>query len=150
MWTDHTDVRPTMLSLLGLTDDYSHDGVVVPTYLADSALPQSLRLHRGSLLLLDTAYKQLDAPFGLFGMDILKASTAALKSGSDTSDSKYTSLESRISTLTAQRDALAAQIESVLEASEFGGQQLNDRQALSLSLQAGVLLVKAAVLAALG
>ena len=39
LWTDHADVRPTMLSLLGLTDDYSHDGVVVPTYLADSALP---------------------------------------------------------------------------------------------------------------
>jgi hypothetical protein len=147
-WTDHADVRPTMLSLLGLSDDYSHDGVVVPNYLEDWAVPQSLRAHRAALLLLDTAYKQLDAPFGLFGTDILKASTAALKSGSDTSDSKYTSLESRISTLTAQRDDLAAQIQSVLDAAEFGGQALNERQAVSLSLQAGALLVRAALLSA--
>ena len=27
-WTDHTDVRPTMLALLGLEDDYTHDGRV--------------------------------------------------------------------------------------------------------------------------
>jgi len=26
VWSDHTDVRPTMLSLLGLQDDYAHDG----------------------------------------------------------------------------------------------------------------------------
>ena len=131
-------------------DDYVHDGRAVVEPLYDWAVPQTLRAHRETLLLLDATYKQLDAPFGLFGMDILKASTAALKSGGAGDDSKYTSLESRISTLTAQRDALAAQIESMLEASEFGGQQLNDRQALSLSLQAGVLLVRAAVLAALG
>jgi hypothetical protein len=147
-WTDHADVRPTMLSLLGLSDDYTHDGVVVPNYLEAWAVPQSLRAHRAALLLLDTAYKQLDAPFGLFGMNILKASTAALKSGSEAGDSKYTSVESRIATLTAQRDDLAAQIQSVLNAAEFGGQSLNERQAFSLSLQAGVLLVKAAVLAA--
>ena len=28
-WTDHTDVRPTMLSLLGLHDSYIHDGRVL-------------------------------------------------------------------------------------------------------------------------
>ena len=46
-WTDHADVRPTMLSLLGLSDDYAHDGVVVPAYLDDSALPKSLRVAPG-------------------------------------------------------------------------------------------------------
>src|SRR5256886_13356529 len=29
VWSDHTDVRPTMLGLVGLADDYGHDGRVV-------------------------------------------------------------------------------------------------------------------------
>jgi len=148
-WTDHADVRPTMLTLLGLEDDYAHDGVVVPAYLDDSALPKSLRAHRATLLLLDAAYKQLDAPFGQFGKDVLRASTAALASGDATGDSKYTSLESKISTLTAQRDDVAGQIQSLLDGAEFGGQQLNDRQALSLSVKAGALILRASLLAAL-
>jgi len=147
-WTDHTDVRPTILALLGLSDDYVHDGVVVPSYLDDWAVPQSLRAHRATLLLLDAAYKQLDAPFGQFGKDILKASTAALASGSSTSDAKYTSIEGKISTLTAQRDDLATQIQGLLDGAEFGGQALNERQALSLSVQAGALILRASLLAA--
>ncbi len=149
-WTDHADVRPTILSLLGLSDDYVHDGVVVPSYLEDWAVPQSLRAHRATLLLLDAAYKQLDAPFGQFGKEILKASTNALASGSSTGDSRYTTIESKISTLTAQRDDLASQIQGVLDGAEFGGESLNDRQALSLSVQAGALIVRTSLLAALG
>src|SRR5437762_8897508 len=42
-WTDHTDVRPTMLSLLGLTDDYGHDGRVVSQVLAPTAIPAALQ-----------------------------------------------------------------------------------------------------------
>ena len=76
--------------------------------------------------------------------------TAALASGSSTSDTKYTATESKISTLTAQRDDLAAQIQGVLDGAEFGGQTLNDRQALSLSVQAGALILRASLLAALG
>ena len=148
-WTDHADVRPTILSVLGLSDDYVHDGVVVPSYLDDWAVPQSLRAHRAMLLLLDAAYKQLDAPFGQFGTAILKASTAALATGSSSGDSKYATTESRISTLTAQRDDLAAEIQSVLDGAEFGGQPLNERQALSLSVQAGALILRATALAAL-
>ncbi len=149
-WTDHADVRPTILSLLGLSDDYAHDGVVVPSYLEAWAVPQSLRAHRASLLLLDAAYKQLDAPFGQFGRDILRASTGALASGSSTGDSKYTATEAKISSLTAQRDDLAQQIQGVLDGAEFGGQPLNERQALSLSIQAGALILRASLLAALG
>ena len=54
VWTDHTDWRPTMLSLLGLKDDYVHDGRVVTEVLAASANPQSLRLHRGVIQQLAT------------------------------------------------------------------------------------------------
>ena len=38
-WTDHTDVRPTMLALLGLEDDYLHDGRVIVEHLDPEYLP---------------------------------------------------------------------------------------------------------------
>jgi len=39
VWTDHTDVRPTMLTLLGLHDDYTADGRTVVQPLADLGGP---------------------------------------------------------------------------------------------------------------
>ena len=37
VWSDHTDIRPTMMTLLGLKDDYSHDGRVL------AEVPRQLR-----------------------------------------------------------------------------------------------------------
>ena len=63
-WTDHTDVRPTMLCLLGLTDDYVHDGrVLIEAAQRRGACPQSLQPSR-ALRRLGDMLKQLDAPFG--------------------------------------------------------------------------------------
>src|SRR5205085_5130666 len=45
-WTDHTNVRPTMLELLGLKDDYGHDGRVLIEGLDKSALPNTLFEHQ--------------------------------------------------------------------------------------------------------
>src|SRR6185295_508297 len=42
-WMDHADVRPTMLSLLGLEDTYAHDGRVMLDQLDGWAVPASLR-----------------------------------------------------------------------------------------------------------
>jgi hypothetical protein len=92
VWTDHTDVRPTMLTLLGLHDDYTHDGRAVVQPLYDWAVPQTLRAHRETLIRLGDVYKQLNASFGSFAMDTLKASTKALASGSAADDSTYTSI----------------------------------------------------------
>src|SRR3954451_22594150 len=33
VFSDHTDVRPTMLALLGLKDDYVHDGRVLSEWI---------------------------------------------------------------------------------------------------------------------
>ena len=41
IWSDHTDVRPTILSLVGLKDDYVHDGRVVTEALEVFAVPTS-------------------------------------------------------------------------------------------------------------
>jgi hypothetical protein len=142
VWTDHTDVRPTMLTLLGLHDDYGHDGRAVVEPLYDWAVPQTLRAHRETLLRLGAIYKQLNASFGQFAMDTLKASTKALASN-DAGDATYTSIESKIQSLTSQRDALASQIKAALDAAAFHGQALNEQQAKRFISQAQALLEQA-------
>jgi hypothetical protein len=147
VWTDHTDVRPTMMTLLGLQDDYTVDGRAVLEPLADSAVPQTLRAHRETLLRLGDVYKQLNAPFGAFAMDTLKASTTALASNA-ANDSTYTTIESSIASLTGERDALAGRIKTALAAAEFGATPLNEKQAKGWIDQAQDLLNQAAALAA--
>jgi hypothetical protein len=148
IWSDHTDLRPTMLTLLGLKDDYVHDGRTVVEPLSDWAVPSSLRSHRATLVALGAVYKQLTAPFGRFGMATLKASTAALQSGSGGDDSKYESIENRLQSLTSDRNDTAGQIRDLLDAAEFGGQALNERDALRLIVRAGALILGAKLLAA--
>jgi hypothetical protein len=138
-WTDHTDARPTILSLLGLHDDYVLDGRVVTEVLAASANPESLRLHRGVFQQLAAVYKQLNAPFGTFSMAVLKHSTQALASSS-AGDATYTSIENQITSWTSDRDALAAQIKSALNGAEFNGVELDVHQAQSLINQANALI----------
>ncbi|HTP08336.1 MAG TPA: hypothetical protein VMP08_08805, partial [Anaerolineae bacterium] len=147
-WMDHTDVRPTMLDLVGLQDSYVHDGRVLIDQLYDWAVPQSLRAHRETLRLLGEVYKQVNAPFGSFGKDALLVSTRAIKSGSATNDALYAWLEGRIDSLTTRRDGLASQMKSMLDAAAFSGQAINEQQAKRLIAQGGLLLVEAHLLAA--
>ena len=127
-WMDHTDLRPTELALLGLQDDYVHDGRVLIDQLYDWAVPQSLIAHRETLRRLGEAYKQLNAPFGAFSMSMLQASTRAIESSS-TDDTVYASTENQISTMTAARDALAVQMRAALDGAAFGGAAINEQQA---------------------
>src|SRR5512144_1679688 len=125
-WADHTDTRPTMLALLGLNDTYVHDGRVLIEELEAWAVPQSLRAHRETLRRLGEVYKQLNAPFGSFGMDALTASTFAIKSGSTTGDQTYTKIEGKLDSLITQRDTVAAQIKALLDAAAFNGHAINE------------------------
>jgi hypothetical protein len=149
-WADHTDVRPTMLSLLGLDDTYVHDGRVLVNALTKGAQPHALResKKRPTRQLGDT-YKQLNAPFGQFAMNMLAASTKAIKSGTPADDSRYTSIEDQIASLTSARDALATQIRNALDEAAFGGQKIKEDQARDWIAQAQVLLVRSAALAAM-
>jgi hypothetical protein len=144
-WTDHTNVRATMLTLAGLRDSYENDGRVLIEALETKALPQSLIAHRATLLRLGDAYEQVNASFGAFGMDLLDASTRALNS---TDESAYESIESSIENLTSERDNLAAQIRTALNAAAFDGQSINEQQAKSWIAQAQSLLDRAHALAA--
>jgi hypothetical protein len=146
-WADHTDGRPTMLSLLGLEDSYVHDGRVLIDQLEAWAVPQSLRAHRETLRRLGEVYKQLNAPFGSFGKDMLSASTKAVKSGSAADDTTYGAIESSIGTLTARRDALAVKIRAALDGAAFGGAAIDEQQAKEFIKEAENLLSDAQKLA---
>jgi hypothetical protein len=142
IWTDHTDVRPTMLDLLGLADSYEPDGRVVLEAL--HAYAPALGAHRATAEQLGAIYKQLNAPFGAFGMSTLSASTRALVGD----DATYATIEGQIANLTGQRDALAAQIRTALNEVEFHHQAFDDKQATAWIAQAQSLLDQAAALAA--
>jgi hypothetical protein len=115
-WADETDLRPTLLYLTGVTDDYVMDGRVLTQVLSRGG-PLSATIPVG------TCYKQLNASVGTFGTDTLVASTAALASGSNADDSTFTSVEANLASLADRRDALATQIKDELDAVEFHGAQ---------------------------
>jgi hypothetical protein len=144
-WMDHADVRPTMLSLLGLQDTYIHDGRVLTDQVYDWALPASLRAYDAYLTRLGAAYKQLNAPFGRFSLEALRASTVAIKSDS-TGDATYASLEAAISDLTDARDALAGQMRAALEAAAFDGTPINVRDAQAMVAEARDLIAQISAL----
>jgi hypothetical protein len=147
VWTDHTDHRPTMLTLLGLKDDYQTDGRAVTQIADENALPVSLRTHHPSMEKLGDAYKQLMASFGAFSMNTLVASTHALASSSP-GDATYTGIESQIESLTNQRNALAAQIRTGFNQAEFDNVTLSENQIKDWTKAANDLIAQAAALAA--
>jgi arylsulfatase A-like enzyme len=67
VFTDHADVRPTVMALLGLTDDYVHEGRVVAEWMQERSLPRGIGENRENFTELAGAYKQLNAPLGQLG-----------------------------------------------------------------------------------
>jgi len=138
-WSDHTDVRPTMLTLLGLKDDYQHEGRALTEKFTGWARPFATK-KGGNFVALAQILKQINAPLGPLGVASIHASTVALESGDSMSDALYTSIESQLSSFTDQRDALVAQILPLLEAAELNGTPIPDATADSLIQQAQSLL----------
>lgn len=140
-WSDHTDIRPTILTLVGLQDDYVHDGRVLVEDLTGYAQPSAVKKST-SFVALSQIYKQLDACVGQFGLKTLSVSTKALESGSPPNDSTYIQLENRLTAFGSQRDTLAAKMIALLEGAEFNGQAFSDTQAQPLIAQGQALLNK--------
>ena len=145
-WSDHTDIRPTLMVLLGLKDDYSHDGRALTEEFSGWARPAATKKADGYVKVAQT-YKQLDAAVGEFGLATLAASTRAIESGNSVDDSTYTSLENQLGSLITQRNALAAQMIGVLEGAEFDGKPISESQAQSLVSQGQALIAEAQSLA---
>lgn len=119
VWSDHTDTRPTMMELLGLRDDYQHEGRVLFEVIQPAVLPAAVRQHLNSLIWLAQIFKQLNAPVGALGLETLTISTKALESSS-TNDQTYTSLENQLLATMQARNALVSQMIDVLETAAFG------------------------------
>ena len=145
-WSDHTDINPTMMALLGLRDDYAPDGRVLAEIFTPSALPAAMRPDYAELIKLGQVYTQIEAAVGEFSLATLTASTRALASSS-AHDATYTSIEKKLSELGGVRDALATRMRDALQGAAFGGKPLNLPYAAALIDAGQVLLAQATALA---
>ena len=143
VWTDHTDIQPTMLTLAGLSNDYTPDGRVITQFLRRDAMPNAMRHREAALTQLGIVYKEINAPFGPLSFDVLNASTRALASGSASDDSTYNAISGRITSLTNDRDVLAASMRTVLNNAAFGGTVPSMSQIEALAFQGNTLLTQA-------
>ena len=120
-WADETDIRPTVLYLAGLRDDYEHDGRVITQVLSHPN-----RALRGSgVTALGECYKQLNSSVGEFGAETLIASTKAIES-SATGDKTFLSVDSKLRGLEVARDRLAELVKGELDAAAFGNRHIRD------------------------
>jgi hypothetical protein len=142
VFSDHTDLRPTMIALAGLKDDYAHDGRVLIEFLDDRALPSSLRRNEG-FVELARVYKQLNAPLGSVGLDSLRFANRSILSD----DGVYGQFLGQIADITGQRDALVAEIKPLLAAAAFGNQPVDEPKASQLMRRARALIDRVADLA---
>jgi len=147
-WSDHPDVRPTMLTLLGLQDTYVHDGRVLTEHMATNVQPVPLRGHTKTLGDFVAVYKQINAPFGQLGMDSLAVSTAAIASGDAHDDTTYTTLTNKIIGWTATRNSVAGQMRAILFGAAFNGQKFDENLGKQLIAQGQALLSEAHTCAA--
>ena len=118
-WTDEADIRPTVLYLTGLRDDYEHDGRVITQVLQH---PNSA-LRANGVTRLGECYKQLNSSVGKLGTDVLMASTRAVKSHSG-GDATFRRVNRELRRLDFARDGLALRVKAELEAAAFGNTHL--------------------------
>ena len=120
-WIDETDIRPTVMYLTGLKDDYTEDGRVITQILGQ---PAPDRLSSPQATNLGVCYKQLNSSVGELGTATLEASTNAVESSSP-GDAVFNATNADLSALDIARDHLAGQIKSELWRAEFANHPLN-------------------------
>jgi hypothetical protein len=136
VFSDHTDVRPTMLALLGLKDDYVHDGRVLAEWIDTHALPQGIRGGTENFIELAQVYKQLNAPLGLLSRKSLVYANRSITSD----DATYGRYLNTIGTVTTERDGLAAKIKTVLNGAAFNNQPVSEGAEDGLGRQANAII----------
>jgi len=136
VFSDHTDVRPTMLALLGLKDSYVHDGRVLSEWIARTALPSGIRQGQENFVELAEVYKQLNAPLGELG----RASMVYANRSITDVDTAYARYLSKISDITNRRNSLASDIKTALDAAAFGNRPVDERSEDGLGHRARALI----------
>jgi hypothetical protein len=123
VFSDHTDLRPTVMALLGLKDQYVHDGRVLVENLEAHALPHSLRDSLFAYTALAQAYKQINATKGPLGVNSLVAANRAITGN----DAAYNQFLIRIGAITTERDELASQMIALLNGAAFENKPIGFR-----------------------
>ncbi|MFZ2015842.1 MAG: hypothetical protein WAV00_18660, partial [Nocardioides sp.] len=113
-WVEEVDLRPTMLHLLGLHDDYTSDGAVVSQVLAHPSA--SLR----ATARLAAAYRAINSSVGPLATATLEADSQALASGSTGHDRHYALTEAALRMIADQRDRLATAMKARLARAAAG------------------------------
>ncbi len=119
-WVDETDIRPTIMYLTGLHDDYQVDGRVIAQILSHP----NAALRPSAVTTLGECYKQLNSSVGDFGAETLIASTRAIDSAAK-GDKTFLSVDSKLKSLEVARDRLAEQIKGELAAAAFAGRRVS-------------------------
>ncbi|MES1247565.1 MAG: hypothetical protein ABUS54_07825, partial [Actinomycetota bacterium] len=139
-WVEETDIRPTMLFLAGLKDDYQSDGHVIVQALArrPHALVETAALAAG--------YDQIESSVGTLATDTLIADTNALAAGSSSNDAAYAALQAKLLRLAGDRDRAASEIKQTLS-DAAAGRMPNPLRFVTELAQEASLLARAAQLA---
>jgi hypothetical protein len=135
-WAEEVDVRPTMLWLLGLRDDYATDGRVVSQVLAHPT-PALTRTEA-----LAAAYQRINSSVGPLATTTLIADSRALAGGSATDDGQYADTEAALLKIADRRDRLATQMKAAL-ADAAAGHPVSHGTSTQLVARADALLRKA-------
>jgi len=136
-WAEEVDIRPTMLHLLGLHDDYATDGQVVSQVLSHPSKSQT------DVQALGAAYRQINSSVGLLATITLQADSRALASGSATHDRRFAETETALRKIANRRDSLATGMKALLARAD-AGHKVRHGQVQDLLSQARALLRKAA------
>jgi hypothetical protein len=136
LWTDHSDIRPTLMALTGLQDDYAHQGRPITEIMSEGD-------NQGGSSQLARIYKQINAPVGQLSLDSITFATKATLSNS-AGDQTYIKADAKIADWNARRDALAAKMIVLLDTTAPGGddQNVDDNQIRSLIRQGRQLLAE--------
>ena len=146
VFTDHTDVRPTINALTGLPDTYEDDGRVITQALVPGAVPPALTADQATIEGLGAAYKAINAPFGQFAQDMLITSTKALQ-GADPGTRSTPRRRRRSPTSPPRATRWPSRSATALDLAEFANQAIDSVTAAGWMSQAQTLLNSADALA---
>jgi hypothetical protein len=126
VFSDHTDLRPTIMALLGLKDDYVHDGRVLVEKLQSRALPDALEDSRDAYIELARAFKEINATKGSVGVNSLVAANRAITSD----DKTYGKFLAKIGKVTDERNELASEMIALLNGAAFANKRIREHEDL--------------------
>jgi hypothetical protein len=144
VFSDHADLRPTILALLGLTDDYVTDGRALIEFSTVNLVPNAG--DRTRYLNLAKVFKQINAPVGALGLATLAYSNKSIAG----TDAGYANYLTKMLDVTSRRNDLASQMQGLLSGAVFSGHPINPTQASHLITQGNELINEVQTCAAPG